>query len=242
MNVSKKHSLKVIRRFEEDIWGALALKKKPTRVLNYLFEAYQNNHKYRKLLRYQHFFLSKKKSKFLYKIVTDEKEFRRRKRTIKINSYLNLLKLRRFYGCLGKRKFKRVFQMRGLNSNVLGRSFPYFLESRLDIVLYRANFFDSVFAARQYINHKKVYVNGLLVTKPGYKLFIDDIVSVDNPGLLYKRLGEKIKEGDLLCNYPNYLEVNYKLGCIILTRMPSLDDLPYPFFAAPSSLIHNFKK
>lgn len=242
MAFNKKHSLKIIRRFEEDIWGVLALKKKPTRVLNYIFEAYQNNHKYRKLLRYQHFFLSKKKSKFLYKIITEEKEFRRRKRTVKINSYLNLLKLRRFYGCLGKKKFKRVFKGTGLNSNVLGRSFPYFLESRLDIILYRSNFFSSVFSARQYINHKKVYVNGLLVTKPGYKIFIDDIISLENPGSFYKQVGTRLRDGNVLCNYPNYMEVNYKLGCIILTKMPTFADLPYPFFVTPSSLIHNFRK
>ena len=152
------------------------------------------------------------------------------------------MKLRRFYGCLGKKKFKRIFNLTGLNSNVLGRSFPYFLESRLDVILYRSNFFNSIFSARQYINHKKVYVNGQLVTKPGYKVFIDDIISLQDPAFFYELLSAKIKEGSILCNYPNYMEVNYKLGCIILTRMPTFEDLPYPFFVNPSTLIHNFRK
>ena len=51
------------------------------------------------------FFLVRKKGKFLYKVFTGEKEFKRKKRTLKINNYLNLLKLRRFYGNIGKRKF-----------------------------------------------------------------------------------------------------------------------------------------
>lgn len=161
---------------------------------------------------------------------------------MKITSYLNLLKLRRFYGCLGKKKFKRIFQQRGLNNNILGRSFCYFLESRLDVILYRSNFFTSIFAARQYISHKKVYVNGLLVTKPGYKIFINDIILLENSGFLYKQTSQRLQENSILCNYPNYLEVNYKLGCVILTRMPKIEDLPYPFFITPNSLVHNFKK
>ena len=52
LNVKKgQHNLKIIRRFEEDIWGVLATKNKPTQVLNFVYEAYQNNFKYKKLLK-----------------------------------------------------------------------------------------------------------------------------------------------------------------------------------------------
>ena len=95
MSSNKKknqHSLKIIKRFDEDLWGWLAVKPKPTRVLNYLFEVYQNNYKYRRLLKKRHFFFSSKKINFLYKTVADDKEFRKKKRTMKINNYLNQLK------------------------------------------------------------------------------------------------------------------------------------------------------
>ena len=42
-----QHNLKLIRRFDEDIWGVLSIKDKPSSVLNYLYEAYQNNFKYK---------------------------------------------------------------------------------------------------------------------------------------------------------------------------------------------------
>ena len=102
-----RHGFKIIRRFNEDIWAVLALTNKPSQVLNYVYEAYQNNYKYRKLLKRskKFFFFLKKKRKFLYKIVTDEKEFKRKKRTLRINNYLNMLKLRRFYGNIKKKKF-----------------------------------------------------------------------------------------------------------------------------------------
>ena len=91
----KQHGLKIVRRFEEDIWGVLATSKKSNNVLNFVYEAYQNNFKYKKLLKdnKKAFFLAKRRGKFLYKITTDEKEFKRKRRSLKINNYLNLLKL-----------------------------------------------------------------------------------------------------------------------------------------------------
>jgi len=237
-----QHSLKVIKRFDEDIWGVLATKEKPTRVINYLFEVYQNNYKYRRLLRRKQFFLSNKKLKFLYKTISEEKEFKRKKRTMKINNYLNGLKLRRFYGSLGKREFKKTLRKASLTVNILGRSFVYFLESRLDVVLYRANFFSSIMAARQQINHKKVFVNGKVVNKPGYRLFINDIVTLENPIPIYIKLQQRLLKNKLLINHPNYLEVNYKIGSAILTKIPTNEEVPYPFFINLNNITHNFLK
>lgn len=244
-NVKKsEHSLKIIRRFEEDIWGTLSLKTKPSNVLSYIYEAYQNNFRYKKLLKgnKKAFFLVRKKGKFLYKIVTDEKEFRRKKRSLKINNYLNLLKLRRFYGNLRAKKFRRNFRLLSLPVNAVSRSFAYFLESRLDVVLYRSNMFTSIFAARQYISHKKVYVNGLIVTKPGFVLKIDDVVTVSNPKLLYRQLKERLEQNLVLGNYPSYLEVNYKIGTIIFCQLPTSDTVPYPFFMDIDALSNSFSK
>lgn len=237
-----QHSLKVIKRFDEDIWGLLAIKPKPTRVLNYLFEVYQNNYKYRRLLKKRHFFFNNKKMSFLYKTVADDKEFKKKKRTMKINNYLNQLKLRRFYGAIGQRKFKRILKNAGINTNTLGKSFIYFLEGRLDVVLYRANFFTSIFAARQYINHKKVYINGKLVDKPGYLLFLEDIVTISNPAHFYLDLKSRLERKEVLVNAPNYLEVNYKLGSVVLTKLPLNNEVPYPFFINLENITHNFSK
>lgn len=241
---NSEHNLKLIRRFEEDIWGVLALKNKPSSVLNYIYEVYQNNFKYRKLLKRSSraFFLVRRKAKFLYKIVTDEKEFKRKKRTLKITNYLNLLKLRRFYGNLGEKKFRRAFKNLALSTNVVNRSFAYFLESRLDVILYRSNIFPSIFAARQYIAHKKVYVNGALVTKPGFRLKVMDVVVLSNPKLLYQQFKYRLKNNLILGNYPRYLEVNYKIGSIVFAQFPTTKDVPYPFFMDISTLANSFAK
>ncbi len=178
----------------------------------------------------------------MYKVISDEKEFRRKKRTIKINKYLNLLKLRRFYGNLSKKKFKRIFQQKAVNINIVGRSFAFFLESRLDVILYRANFFTSIYEARQYINHNKVFVNGLIVNKPSTKIFLNDIIVLKNPIIFYDNLKNRLNENSLLVNYPSYLEVNYKLGSVILTKIPENNEVPFPFFIDLNNLAHNFFK
>lgn len=243
LNVKKgQHNLKIIRRFEEDIWGVLATKNKPTQVLNFVYEAYQNNFKYKKLLKStkKSFFLVRKKGKFLYKVFTGEKEFKRKKRTLKINNYLNLLKLRRFYGNIGKRKFWRSFHNLGLTPNIASKGFGYFLESRLDVILYRSNLFSSIFSSRQYIVHKKVFVNGVLVNKPSFRVKIDDIVSVSNPEFFYNDLKLRLLNNQVLGNFPSYLNVNYKLGLVKLIRIPSNKDVPFPFFMNIDTMVHNF--
>jgi len=222
----------------------LGLENKSSRILDYMYEAYQNNFKYKKLLKKTNksFFLLKKKDDFTYKVITDEKEFKRKKKTIKIHSYLNLLKLRRFYGNIGKKKFKRNFNNLIFTPQISMRSFAYFLESRLDVVLYRANFFKSIFAARQYINHKNVFVNGIVVNKPGYCLRIDDIISVNKPEYFYETIKTRLASKRILCNYPRYLYVNYKLGLVKLIKLPLIKEVPFPFFINLERMTNNFYK
>lgn len=244
-NIKKaQHSLKVIRRFDEDIWGVLALKEKGGSVLNHIYEAYQNNFKYKKLLKgtKKRFFLVRKREKFIYKIVTGEKEFRRRKRTLKINKYLNLLKLRRFYGNLRLNTLKRLIKNFSFNTNFLSKYFIYNLESRLDVILYRSNFFSSIFSARQYINHNKVLVNGQVVNKPSYKVFVGDVVTVSDIAHFYNILKNNLELNKVFISYPNYLEVNYKIGSIMLVRIPNADEIPFPFFMNLKTILHDFSK
>jgi small subunit ribosomal protein S4 len=161
---------------------------------------------------------------------------------MKRDLYLALLKLRRFYGNIGKKKFRQLFRQNTLHSNALGRSFGYFLESRLDVILYRSNMFNSIFSARQAINHKKIYINGLLVTKPSFKVFINDIITISGILNFYKELKQKLDNNKILINYPNYIEVNYKLGIIVLIKMPKISDIPFPFFTNIKNITHGFIK
>lgn len=256
-----QHGLKILRRFDEDIWNILANKesnhndkenlsriktasfKNGRNVLNHIYEVYQNNYKYRNLLKNtkKRFFL-RKNFKFVYKVVTNEKEFRRRTKNVKIKHYLNRLKLRRFYGNISRKKFKRLFKESMLNSNFLGRSFICLLESRLDVLLYRANFFKSIFTARQYILHQGIYVNGLLLYKPNFKIKLFDFVFIQETNKFYEKLKVRLHKKKIFGNFPNYLEVNYKLGCICFYKIPEVKEVPFPFFLNYKHIGYSFFK
>lgn len=124
---------------------------------------------------------------------------------------------------------------------MISKSFP-FLESRLDVILYRSNLFRSIFSAKQYIAHKKVYVNGDLVNKPGYRLKIDDIVNLSDVSFFYEDLKTRLQNNKILGNYPSYLYINYKLGTIKLLRLPQPATVPFPFFMNIEQMSHNFSK
>ena len=75
-------------------------------------------------------------------------------------------KLKGYYGSISEKQFRRVYEeairLKGDSSaNLIG-----LLERRLDAVVYRAKFVPTVFAARQFVNHGHVKVNGRRVTIP----------------------------------------------------------------------------
>jgi len=256
-----QHNCKIIRRFQEDIWGRFPLKVKSKQVIKYLYNVHQDNFLYKKLLKKRFWFLKKKKrivkvkvikrlkrvlmkkrEKFVYKVVTDEQEMKRLRHSLKSKYYFGMLKLRRFYGNLRKRNFKRIFKERGLNDKFLVGAFPYFLESRLDVILYRANFFSSIFTARQFISHKKIYVNGLLETKPGLKIFLNDVISLPNYKKFYLLIRSRLEDKKIFINYPHYLYVNYRLGLVIMWKLPIIKNIPYPFFMDLVKVTNGFLK
>ena len=80
-----KYNFKIIRRFEEDIWGRLSLNNnKSFKTLNYIFKCYSSDFKYKSFLRKRNFFLSNKRDNFLYMTGLFDKELYRKKKTLKI--------------------------------------------------------------------------------------------------------------------------------------------------------------
>lgn len=83
-------------------------------------------------------------------------------------------KFRWFYGGLSTRYVQRL--LKSVQSDV---EIFQTLERRLDISLWRCGFFPSVYAARQWILHKRVYVNGKTAVRPSHPLKPGDIVTID---------------------------------------------------------------
>ena len=87
-------------------------------------------------------------------------------------------KLKGYYGNISERQFHKYYvealRMKGDSSaNLIG-----LLERRLDAVIYRAKFVPTVFAARQFVNHGHVKVNGRRVNIASYQVKVGDLVEI----------------------------------------------------------------
>ena len=92
------------------------------------------------------------------------------------------------------------------------------LESRLDVIVYRANFVPTIFAARQFVNHKHVLVNGKAVNIPSYRLKVGDVVfAIGNPFGVGETVTSGIisaldKNGVGINAYENYIQTDASIN------------------------------
>ena len=92
------------------------------------------------------------------------------------------------------------------------------LERRLDAVIYRMKFVPTVFAARQFINHGHIQVNGKRVNIPSFRVKDGDVITVK----------EKSRELPLVLDAivsperetPDYMDVNFQKMQGTLLRGP----------------------
>jgi small subunit ribosomal protein S4 len=86
-------------------------------------------------------------------------------------------KARRIYGVL-ERQFRNIYAKATSESGIAGENLLRMLESRVDNVVYRANFAASRNQARQLVRHGHVTVNGRRVTIPSFQCRKDDVVEI----------------------------------------------------------------
>ena len=77
-------------------------------------------------------------------------------------------RLRGYYGNITEKQFRRYYHIAGDRKGDTGENLIGLLERRLDAVVYRMKFVPTVFAARQFVNHGHILVNGRRVTIPSY--------------------------------------------------------------------------
>ncbi len=149
-------------------------------------------------------------------------------------------KLKGYYGNISEKQFRRYYQeairRRGDTSeNLIG-----ILERRLDAVVYRMKFVPTVFAARQFVNHGHVTVNGKRVNVPSYMVSEGDVVEVREKSrqVPLVLLASESAERDV----PDYLEVNRQRMRGTFVRTPKLADVPYPVQMEPNLVIEFYSR
>ncbi|RUY95991.1 30S ribosomal protein S4, partial [Mesorhizobium sp. M7A.F.Ca.CA.002.15.1.1] len=78
-------------------------------------------------------------------------------------------KLKGHYGDVSEKQFRKVYEEADRRKGDTSENLIGLLESRLDAVVYRAKFVPTIFAARQFVNHGHVNVNGKRVNIGSYR-------------------------------------------------------------------------
>jgi small subunit ribosomal protein S4 len=81
------------------------------------------------------------------------------------------------YGIL-ERQFRNMFEKASSKEGITGEILLQLCEARLDNAVYRMGFAPTRAAARQFVSHRHITVNGEIVNIPSYSLRPGDVVSV----------------------------------------------------------------
>jgi len=149
-------------------------------------------------------------------------------------------KLRGYYGNITERQFRGIYtEARRLKGDT-GAHMVGLLERRLDSVIYRAKFVPTVFAARQFVSHGHISVNGRRVTVPSYRLRLNDVVEVREKA---KQLALVLEATGLAeRDVPDYIEVDHGKLTAKLTRIPTLTEVPYPVQMEPHLVVEFYSR
>jgi small subunit ribosomal protein S4 len=149
-------------------------------------------------------------------------------------------KLKGYYANISEKQFRKIYaqaaRLRGDTSeNLIG-----LLESRLDAIVYRAKFVPTPFAARQFVSHGHVRVNGKRVNIPSYRCKVGDVVEVREKS---KQMGLVLEAVDLAeRDVPDYVEADHSKMTARYVRQPAFSDVPYPVQMEPNLVVEFYSR
>ena len=149
-------------------------------------------------------------------------------------------KMKGYYGNVSEKQFRKYYaeaiRLKGDSSqNLVG-----LLERRLDAAVYRCKFVPTVFAARQFVNHGHVRVNGRRVNIPSYQVKVGDVIEVKEASkqLVVVLEAVQLAERDV----PDYFDVDHTKMTASMTRVPGLTEVPYPVQMEPNLVIEFYSR
>ena len=148
--------------------------------------------------------------------------------------------LKGYYGNIGERQFRTLYQEAARRRGDTGENLVSLLERRLDAVVYRLKFTMTVFAARQFVNHGHVLVNGRRVNIPSYRLKDGDVVEVRAKAREFTVVQEAQQSGER--DIPDYIEFDAKALKGTFVRGPALADVPYPVKMEPHLVVEYYSR
>lgn len=149
-------------------------------------------------------------------------------------------KLKSYYGNITEKQFRGIYKEATRQKGDTSEALIGLLERRLDAVIYRAKFVPTVFAARQFVNHGHVRVNGQRVTIPSYRCNEGDVIEIREKSRDMGLVLEAVQSAER--DVPDYIDADHNKMAAKLLRIPQFSDVPYPVMMEPNLVIEYYSR
>ena len=149
-------------------------------------------------------------------------------------------KLKGYYGNITEKQFRRYYKEATKRKGDTSENLVGILERRLDSVVYRMKFVPTVFAARQFVNHGHIRVNGKTVNIPSYVVKEEDVISIKEKSrqMPMVLLAMESPEREV----PEYMAVDQNKLEGTFLNVPGLSEIPYPVQMEPNLVIEFYSR
>ncbi len=132
-------------------------------------------------------------------------------------------KLRYLYG-LTEKQFRRTFEKAKSQRGVTGQIFLQLLDTRLDSVIYHLGFARTRRAARQFVAHGHVKINGHKVDIPSYQIIGGETIEV-RESTSSRQLATRSIEDTRVRPVPNWITRNDDALTATINRLPTAEEI-----------------
>ncbi|NDG48631.1 MAG: 30S ribosomal protein S4 [Rhodospirillales bacterium] len=149
-------------------------------------------------------------------------------------------KLKGYYGNIGEKTFRKYYEEAVRRKGDTSENLIDLLERRLDCVIYRMKLAITPFAARQFVNHGHILVNGKRLNIASYLVKDNDTIEVKEKSKQLTVLLDATQNAER--DVPEYIEVDHRAMRGKFLRSPKLSDVPYPVQMEPNLVVEFYSR
>ncbi len=149
-------------------------------------------------------------------------------------------KLKFYYGNISEKQFRKYYEEAVRRKGDTSENLIELLERRLDTVIYRMKLAVTPFAARQFVSHGHLLVNGRRVNIASYLVANDDVIEVRDKSKQLAVVLDAAQSGER--DIPEYIEVDHRAMKGRYLRAPKLADVPFPVQMEPNLVVEFYSR
>jgi len=149
-------------------------------------------------------------------------------------------KLKGYYGNISEKQFRKYYEEAVRRKGDTSENFIEILERRLDAVIYRMKLAITPFAARQFINHGHITVNGKKVNISSYMVRDNDEIEVKEKSKQLVAVLDATQNNER--DVPEYVEIDHRAMKGRFVRAPKFADVPYPVQMEPNLVVEFYSR